>query len=206
MNLDDVERFRELDPAAMLDKIETLPDQLEAAWKMGQELPLDAVVGLRHIVIAGMGGSAIGGDLLTAYTSRHIRTPIVVWRDYDLPAFAAGPESLLIASSHSGNTEEVLSSFEKGMSQGVTILAVTTGGELGRRAQRSGAALWRFDHPGPPRTAVAYSFGLLLAAVHRLGVIADPSAELADAVSAMRKQQARLRPDVRAVHNPATRL
>jgi len=65
MNLDDVERFRELDPSAMLNKIDTLPDQLEAAWKMGHELPLVPVVRLRHIVIAGMGGSAIGGDLLT---------------------------------------------------------------------------------------------------------------------------------------------
>ncbi|HKZ54303.1 MAG TPA: bifunctional phosphoglucose/phosphomannose isomerase [Anaerolineales bacterium] len=206
MNLDDVERFRELDPSAMLNKIDTLPDQLEAAWKMGHELPLVPVVRLRHIVIAGMGGSAIGGDLLTAYSSRHARAPIVVWRDYDLPAFAAGPETLLIASSHSGDTEEVLSSFEKGISQGVTIMAVTTGGELGRRARRSGVALWRFDHPGPPRTAVAYSFGLLLAAVHRLGVIADPSEELADAVSAMRRQQAHLRAEVRAVQNPAKRV
>ena len=81
MNLDDLDRFREFDCDDMLSKIDGLPDQLQAAWALGQSLPLPEVGKIRHVVIAGMGGSAIGGDLLKAYTTPLISVPVVVWRD-----------------------------------------------------------------------------------------------------------------------------
>ena len=206
MNLDDLERFRQLDPQDMLGHIDGLPDQLERAWALGAGQALPKWRGVRCVVVAGMGGSAIGGDLAAAFAAPLASVPVVLWRGYDLPAFARGPETLVIASSHSGGTEETLSAFARAGQAGTLRLAVTTGGELATRAEAEGVPLWRFEHRGQPRAAVGFSFALTLAALARLGLIADPAAEVADAVQAMRAQQKGLAASVPAARNPAKRM
>ncbi len=206
MNLDDLALFRQLDSQDIIAQINNLPDQLENAYKLGMRLPLANFHDLKVVVIAGMGGSAIGADLVAAYISRECPVPIIVHRDYGLPAFASGPGALVIASSHSGNTEETLSAFEVGLARGCSLLAISTGGKLERMAAQNQVNAWRFEHNHAPRTAVGFSFGLLLAVFHRLGLIADPSKDLDEALHAMRNAQMSLRPDVPVVHNPAKRM
>jgi glucose/mannose-6-phosphate isomerase len=206
MNLDDYASFSEIDPQDMLAEIDGLPKQLRIAWGLGQEQPLPALGHIRQVVIAGMGGSAIGADLLTAYIAPNCPIPVFVHRNYDLPAWASGQETLVIASSHSGNTEETLSSFECALANDCRILAITTGGELASRANQSGVTLWSFNHSGQPRAAVGYSFGLLLAIFARLGLVPDPANELSAAVTAMHIQQEKLRAQVPATKNPAKRM
>ena len=206
MNLDDLDRFRELDPQGMLAHIDGLPDQLEAAWAQGLTHELPVWKGIRGVVVCGMGGSAIGADLLAAYLAPQASVPIHVWRNYDLPAYVHGRDMLVVASSHSGNTEEVLSAFEMAQGRDVRLLAISTGGELLRRAQSVGAPAWRFEHRGQPRAAVGFSFGLLLAALVRLGLAADQAAAVKAAAAAMRAQAAILRAEVPVVSNPAKRM
>ena len=205
MDLNNAQAFKDLDPEEMLSHIDGLPDQLEGAWKLGNSLPLPAWSGIERVVITGMGGSAIGADLLVAYAEAFCSVPVLVHRDYVLPGWAKGPKTLVIASSHSGNTEETLSAFADATQKGCTRLAIATGGALAKAAQDTGAALWTFDHRGQPRAAVGFSFGLLLAAFTRLGLIPDPSEELAEAVQAMRLQQAHIKADVPVTQNPAKR-
>lgn len=206
MNLDDLELFDKLDSERMAQAIDGLPDQLWSAWQLGQEQALPAYGQIDRVVIAGLGGSAIGADLLKAYSAPSASVPIEVWRNYELPAYAKGPETLVIASSHSGNTEETLSAFDAAQSSGASILAVTTNGELKRRAEEAKTGLWVFEHDGQPRAAVGFSFGLLLVALSRLGLIEDPEEELADAVEEMKRQQKRLTADVPVAQNPAKRM
>lgn len=206
MNLDDLDRFGRLDPAGMLQQIEGLPGQLAAAWEMGSALKLSAGDPPHQAVLAGMGGSAIGADLVAAYAAPLAPIPVIIWRDYGLPAWARGPETLVVVSSHSGNTEETLSAYAAARAVQARLLAITTGGELARRAAVDGVDVWRFEHPGQPRAAVGFSFGLVLAAMHRLGVLSDPAAEVAEAVAAMRAQQSRLQAHIPAANNPAKRL
>ena len=206
MNLDDLDRFRELDPDHMLDKIDSLPGQLESAWTLGNSLTPPSAHSPRQVVIAGLGGSAIGADLIAAYVAPLCTVPITVWRDYDLPAYAAGPETLVIASSHSGNTEEVLSAFDAAKETKASRMVITSGGELASRAEAEGVDVWRFPNEGPPRTAVGYSFGLLLALLTRLGLIPDPAAEVANAAQAMRSQQEKFVAATPVVRNPAKRM
>lgn len=206
MNLNDLDRFKELDPENMIGHINGLPDQLAEAWKLGNKLELTKWRGIQQVVVAGMGGSAIGADLLAAYAEPYLGASILTHRDYGLPAWAKGKETLVICSSHSGNTEETLAAFEAAKAAGCRILAVTTGGKLAEDAKKSKVALWVFDHKGQPRTAVGYSFGLLLAAVARLKLIPDPGAELTDAVVAMKDQQVSLLPEVRDTSNSSKRM
>jgi len=153
-----------------------------------------------------MGGSAIGADLAAAYLADQLKVPMVVHRDYGLPAFCVGNDSLVIISSHSGNTEETLNALQSGLERGCRILALCTGGKLAAAARQAGFPVWTFDHPGQPRAAVGYSFGLLLAAFSRLALLPDPGAELANALEAMRQLQESLRADIPVVRNPAKRL
>lgn len=206
MNLEDLARFRALDTEGMMRHIYNLPDQLAQAWDLGQSLSLPESEGLRYILIAGMGGSAIGADLLAAYAGPLCPLPIMVHRDYDLPAWARGPQTLVIASSHSGNTEETLSAFEQARERGCRTLVLTTGGRLAQLGAESGAPVWRFEHSGQPRSAVGFSFGLLLAALFRMALLPDPTLELHEALHAMRNQQTNLLPEVPVAFNPAKRL
>ncbi len=150
MNLDDLERFKQLDTQNMLAEIDGLPAQLQRAWELGQSLPLQGVENrnFSRVVITGMGGSAIGGDLLAAWAASQASIPVVVHRDYGLPAFAHGAETLVVASSHSGNTEETLDAFATAFENGCTSIAITTGGALAENAAAHDATTWIFKHEG----------------------------------------------------------
>jgi len=209
MNLDDLDQMKKLDPQNMLGEIDGLPDQLAQAWALGQTQPCEGLEpsqsSFQRVVISGMGGSAIGADLLAAYAAPFCPVPISVHRDYDLPAFARGAETLFIASSHSGNTEETLSSYKAARENGCRIVAMCTGGKLAELAQADNVPLWLFTHTGQPRAAVGFSFGLLLALFTRLGLLPDQSSAVAGAVTAMKTQQDHLRAEVPAANNPAKR-
>ena len=98
MNLDDLASFDQLDRSRMIDHIDDLPQQLKRAWEAGSVLSLPDLAGIQRIVVAGMGGSAIGADLLAAYVAANSTLPIIVWRNYELPAFAQQAGTLLVAS------------------------------------------------------------------------------------------------------------
>lgn len=205
MNLDDLAYFKKLDTQNMLAEIDGLPDQLQMAWDLGFTQPLPDLKDIQSIVITGLGGSAIGADLVTASVSSSIRVPVTVHRDYGLPACARGKQTLVICSSHSGNTEETLDSFESALKNDCSIIVISTGGELAKRAGAKNIPIWRFSHEGQPRAAVGFSFGLLLSLFMRLRLIPDPSKDVAEAIAALKKSQEHLRADVPAAHNPAKR-
>ncbi len=209
MNLDDYISFKQIDPQDIITLIDHLPDQLETAWQLGQVLDLPAWEGLSQIVVTGLGGSAIGADLLAAYIAPRSRLPLVLLRDYELPAWASGPHTLVIASSFSGNTEETLAAFQQATMNRCRRIAITSGGALAQAARDTEAALWSFDHNGPPRTAVAFSFGLLLAALARLGLLEEQASienDVCEAVEVMRQQGQLLSIEVPTSRNPAKRL
>jgi glucose/mannose-6-phosphate isomerase len=207
MILDDLQAMKKIDTQDMLGSIDRLPDQLEEAWKAAQSFPLpDALRNARQIVITGMGGSAIGGSLLTAYAAPLANVPITVRRDYGLPAWARGPETLVIASSYSGNTEETLSAYQAARENKCSLLALATGGRLAEAAAKDGVPLWKFDYRGQPRAAVGYTFALPCAVLARLGLMPDPAADVAAAAGAMRAQMSEIGADVPSERNPAKQL
>ena len=206
MNLDDLERMRSLDPGGMLARIDELPDQLERAWGRVRSQTLPKASEVRHVVFAGMGGSAIGADLACVHARSDSTASLTVWRDYGIPAWVREETSLVVVSSHSGNTEESLAAYRKAHAAGARLVAFTSGGELEQEAARQGHPVWPIEHPGPPRAAVGYSFAYALGLLSRLGLMPDPSSALARAVAAMREQAAHLTAGSPVVHNPAKRM
>jgi glucose/mannose-6-phosphate isomerase len=205
MNLDDLDFFKQLDTLNMLHEIDNLPDQLASAYQLGMQLDLPDWTDVRQVVIAGMGGSAIGADLLASYCASLASIPVFVHRDYGLPLFARGAGTLVICSSHSGNTEETLDAFEAARITDCRILTISTGGELAKRAQENNVPLWIFEHSGQPRAAVGFSFGLLLAMFQRLEFLLDQKEAVDDALAFMKRSQERIKADIPTVKNPAKR-
>jgi glucose/mannose-6-phosphate isomerase len=203
MNLDDLEYFKKNDKLNMLGEIDNLPNQLASAYQLGMQYDLPDWKEVKQVVIAGMGGSAIGADLLASYCAPLAPIPVFVHRDYGLPFFARGAETLVICSSHSGNTEETLDAFEAAHATGCRMIVVSTGGELAKRAKENNSPLWTFEHSGQPRAAVGFSFGLLLAMFQRLGFIPDQTEALENALASMKRSQERIKANVPTVKNPA---
>jgi glucose/mannose-6-phosphate isomerase len=218
IDLNDFQRFPEIDSQGMLSHALNLPQICLDAWELGARqyprLELSERWGVergysrwaRQIVVTGMGGSAIGGDLLSTLVADECPCPILVHRGYGLPAFVYGPEALVIGCSHSGNTEETLSAFEQAHKRGTSLLAITTGGELARLADEWGAPVIRYVYDSQPRAALGYPFILLVSLLCQLGLAADKGDDLAEAAEVMRSWQTELGPEVPLAYNPAKRL
>jgi len=206
MNFDDLNIYPQLDPDGMLPAIIDLPHQLQVGWESVKNLPLPDIRQPRAIVICGMGGSAIAGDFVTAYTSSESSIPVTVLRDYDLPAWAAGRDVLVVASSHSGNTEETLSTYRQAVERQCSRLVITTGGQLLEIASNEGAPVWKFNHHGQPRAAVGFSFIYLLGLMTRLGLITDPSQDIQETIEVLNQQAALFDITSPVSNNPAKRM
>lgn len=202
MLLNNYAHFQEIDTENFIAEIDRLPDQLAAAWSLGQTLPLPEMDDVKQIVIAGMGGSATAADLIETYVRSACSLPIYLVRDYNLPAFARGPETLFVACSHSGNTEETLVVFDAAVQTGCTVMTISTGGEL---SQKASALHWIFSYKDQSRMAVGYLFGLLLALFARLSLIPLEMADIPQTVADLKSVQRYLRTDVIAEKNPAKR-
>jgi glucose/mannose-6-phosphate isomerase len=207
MNLDDLQAIATLDDDHMLDRIMELPDQCGAAWQQTETLAFPPrYAGIEHLVIVGMGGSAIGGTLLQGLVSDECDVSITIVRDYSLPAFVAGSDCLVIACSYSGNTEETLSSFQQALNRDARVIAITTGGRLSELAGDAGAPVVRFSYQSQPRAALGYSFVLLLGTVHRLGLIPDYAEDVAEAVAVMEAWQQEVAVEMPTAENAAKQL
>ena len=165
------EALRIVDEGKMLGDMEDLGRHWRHATEIAQAADLaDDLRGARQIVLAGMGGSAIGGDLLAATVGAEIGIPVIANRGYDLPAFV-GPDTLVIAASYSGNTEETLSVVEQAQKVGAKLLCVTTGGELLRACRDDNLPHIAIPTGLQPRCGVLYLFTPVLTALARLGYI-----------------------------------
>jgi glucose/mannose-6-phosphate isomerase len=205
-DLDDLIIYPKIDLSNMLAELVGLPDQLQRAWKMGFDHDLPENKNISSLVITGMGGSAIAAEILAAYVSEHCSIPIHVLREYQLPAWANGKKVLIVASSHSGNTEEVLSVIHQAVERNCSLMAITTGGKLSKFAQDNSFPVWKFTHAGQPRSAVGYSFGFLLAMCARLKLIPAQELVLESAINAMQKMIQSINIDVPVKNNPAKRM
>jgi len=202
--IESVERIRAADPGNMLDRIKDLPKQVRDAWTIARAAQLPPAHGdVRNITVAGMGGSAIGGDLAAALLAGELKVPMNVHRDYGLPAYV-GRDSLVIASSYSGNTEESLSSFEEAQRRGARVLVLTTGGKIAELARAAKYPVITFSYPAQPRAALGYSLGLVLGALTRLGFVRDLSSDIDAALADVAKLEERVHEGART--NDAKKL
>ena len=185
----DAPSFRSIDPEDMLGAILGLPEQIDQAKRIALSVPFGGLRGRKFssLVIAGMGGSAIGGDFLRALYEPTLTVPVTVIRDYQLPGYV-DENTLVFAASNSGKTEETLSCYEQARRAKCTIVAFTTGGTLGQDASDDGTLLVTFPGGLQPRAALGYSFIPLIVASARLGILPEILLDEIDEASAVLRQ------------------
>ncbi len=205
-DLDSPGLYASLDPTGLLERMQDLARQCEVAWSRAKALRIpEGWTPIDKVVICGMGGSAIVGDLVADLASSQRTVPVTVVRDFRLP-FHVDQRSLVIACSYSGNTEETLSLYQQAVRDDARVLAVAGGGWLAEDANARGNPLLRLDIHGEPRGAVGYSLMLILGALHRLGLVITTEQELRAMVDALRQQASRLEARVPTRDNPAKQL
>ena len=190
----------------MLERIHEVPRQCQQAWQAATSFDLPADYSeVDKVVILGMGGSAIGGDLVRCLAVSEAGLPILVHRDYELPAFV-DDRTLVIVSSYSGNTEETLSSFEQALKTGSKKLAITTGGKLKEMAAENDIPVFVIDYKAQPRAALGFSFLPLLCFLQRLGFLSDKTADVTEMVVVLEGLSVRINEEVSLSNNPAKQL
>jgi glucose/mannose-6-phosphate isomerase len=187
----------------MLGLIEQMPKHLTDGRRRGRMSGLPRFTP-KQIAVCGVGGSAIGGDILCEWLSSMAEVPCRVNRDYTLPPHV-NKDTLLIVASYSGNTEESLSMLEDARKKRAKIVAISSGGQLAKICESESIPLARLPSGLVPRSTLGYMFGTMVGILERSGV-APPDKQMEETVRILEKQIARCGPTVSTQDNPAKKL
>jgi len=206
-------RVAELDAEDMLGAIAGLPGQLTEGYAVARAClaggSVEAGVAAlparpTGLAVCGMGGSAIGGDLVLACVP-HIPVPSIVVRGYELPAWV-GPQTLVVAASYSGDTEETLSCAAAALARGCRPVCVTSGGRLSAFATEQELPLIAIPGGRQPRASVGYLSAPLLAVLEAAGLCAAVQPDLDEAVQLLHAGATELAPEAGRTAEPAKEL
>ena len=192
----------EMTAEQMMEYLYSLPEQFARSLELDLTYVSRYKRDYRNIVVSGMGGSAIGGDILRVYAANKAKVPITVVRDYSIPAFV-DQHTLFLAASYSGNTEETLSAYNQAREQGASIICVTTGGKLKAMAEQDGYAVVEIPAGLVPRAATGYLFAPLALLLEELGIVDNVRPELHETVEVLQGMREQLHPGVAAGSNQA---
>jgi glucose/mannose-6-phosphate isomerase len=198
--LDDVANIVKVDKHGMLKLIGALPDEM--ATLLDRPVPrLHGLEGHTNIVFSGMGGSGIVGDIIRSWLGPKAGIPFFVNRGYDIPPFV-GHGTLFLAVSFSGNTAETLSSFDRAIAKHCTVVALSSGGKLEKRAKEEGVPFYRLEAPEgtAPRAALGHMLVPLAQVLEAAGLVKARS-ELEEAVAVLRYLRGRIGPNVPCKYN-----
>lgn len=194
------------DSMGFVDAVAGLPEQLavahEAAGEALRTVTLPDADSIRNIVVLGMGGSGIAGDVLAAVTNGVLPVPVTVLKQYRTPRFV-GPGTLAFAVSYSGGTEETLSMARGAVDAGATLVTVSSGGEL---AELPSAMHFPCPPGLMPRAALGALVAPLFVTLYRMGLVPQAHALLVEAQEQLGHRRDRCRPEVTGEANPAREL
>lgn len=205
IDLDNVEALHTLDAADMLGAVTSLPEHCRAAYDAAVSLDLPPAEGVTAVAFCGMGGSAVAGDVLRVVFRDRLRVPVDVVRGHELPAFA-GPHTLVVVSSYSGNTSETLAAFREALARGCRVVAVTSGGTLGIEMAEAGLPVVPVPSGFQPRAALGYLGFSALGALEAMGLLPPLADDVDETVTELRALADRLGPRSPADANPAKAL
>ena len=146
--------------------------QLQEAMNIGESIPRQDTQPFHHVLITGLGGSGIGGTIVSEIVSEKCPAPVTVNKDYFLPAFVS-PHTLVIVSSYSGNTEETIQAMETALRKKAKVVCITSGGRIAELAQKHNCLLVTLPGGLPPRACLGYSLTQLFYILHAYGLVSD---------------------------------
>jgi glucose/mannose-6-phosphate isomerase len=181
MDLEKVEDFRKVDSMGVAEALTLFPEQIKTSWEqaVSSDIPQFSP---SAVVVSGMGGSSNAAKIIQGLYEGELKIPFLVHNDYVLPAWV-NQETLVVGNSYSGNTEETLSGIEAAKKVGAKVLGIATGGKIGemiKSGEIAGAVVTSgsTNPPNFPKSGLGVSFGALLGALVKAGVLTTPQDEL----------------------------
>lgn len=172
--LDDRLKIKEIDPDGALASAESIADQVKQVWEEQDQIDLSGHRDIANIVVAGMGGSALGADFIRHLYKEELSVPLEICKDYTLPNYV-GKNTLVILSSYSGGTEETLSCAKEAESKEAMIAVITSGGKLEQLAKEKNYSRYiinpKFNPSNQPRMATAYNIVAMMLMLKKVGLI-----------------------------------
>jgi glucose/mannose-6-phosphate isomerase len=206
VDLDDPSQVRSHDPGGMLSAIGALADHCRKGYAIGAAATsLPDLADIRSVVFCGMGGSAVAGDVLRSVFRDRLGIPVEVNRSPELPEHA-GPHSLVVASSYSGNTSETLAAFREATRRGCRAIVVTSGGTIADEATANGVPVVMVPGGFQPRAALGWLAFSGLGALEAAGLLPPLAEDVDEAASEVDGRAAACGPDVPVADNEAKRL
>lgn len=182
--LDNLDEIKRIDNSGMLSFCVEAPKHYAEAAKMAKEVSI-SYPKPQTIIISGMGGSAIGGELLKDWARDKIAVPIEVCRDYSLPAYA-NKNTLVFVVSYSGETEESLSTFLDTIKRKCMIVCISSGGVLHEFAEKLNVPCLRVPSGMAPRATLPYLFVPLPILLNKIGLVSDVTSEISETIKILR--------------------
>ena len=203
--LDQQDKIKEIDKSNMLGDMLETPDYCRDAIKRAKQVNVPEEVTPKNIVVVGMGGSAIGGEILRDWLRDTLPIPIQVCRNYTLPAYV-NKDTLVFVNSYSGNTEETLSAFLAATQRNCTVATVTSGGQLESFCKKLQVPHTIIPKGLQPRVALPYNFFPFPVLMEKMGIISNIDNELEEAIRTLEKAAKANAPDIATESNKAKQL
>lgn len=214
--LDRLEEVEKIDKSGMLKICMKMPEHCRDAiqrakgTKIPKKVKVSEKITIRykrpqHIIITGMGGSAIGGEILRDWLRDRTSIPIEVCRDYVLPAYA-NKDTLVFALSYSGNTEETLSAFVEAINRGCMVIAVTSGRHLLSFSEKLGIPYVKIPRGMQPRAAIPYLFFPLPFLMEKMGILSNIEKETEEALLVLEELSREMAPQTPTKKNLSKKL
>ncbi len=195
--LDELEEVKRIDKSDMLERCMKTPEYSEDAIQLAKKITIPSEVKIsektsikygnpRHIIIAGMGGSAIGGEMLRDWLRDESPLPIIICRDYYLPAYA-DENTLVFIISYSGNTEEALNAFADAIHRKCMTITITSGGHLLSFSKKLQIPHITIPTGLPPRVAIPYLFFPLPILMEGMGVLKNKREEFEEVIKILKR-------------------
>lgn len=195
VDLNNTEELKKLDPKDIIGSTQLLPKQFIEAWREIQALSFPPITGITNIVFCGMGASIYGGLVVKALLGPQFPYPVEVVSDYHLPVFV-NESSLVVLTSYSGTTEEVLSCAKEAISKKAKTVVLTKGGPLAEFARTNNVPAYIFDgkwNPASvPRVGNGYTILGLIGLLHKVGIVKVDEAQIQKAVDFLSGQVERI--------------
>jgi len=197
--LDNTEKIKLVDKSGMIDFAINAAHHYSEAAKVADRIAVDFPKPA-NIVVAGLGGSAIGGDVMKDWAKNQLKVPIEVSREYQLPAYA-GKKTLVLICSYSGDTEETLGSFLDALKRGCMTYCISSGGALIKYAKKHKVPYLQVPGGMPPRAALPYMLVPLLVFMEKMGLVKGVKVELSEAIGLLEKVSQENGPDTPTCDN-----
>ncbi len=176
MAANDDEKLLEYDKSSYIKDLEEFPYHIMDGYGLASDIKVDKK-GVNKIIVAGMGGSGMPGDILETYMKKNSKTPVFVNKNYTLPMYA-DKETLLFVVSYSGNTEETIEAFREGLRKGCQIVAISAGGKLKELAALHKKTYLAIPADKQPRAMIGYLFFSILSTLVKYGILRDMKKEV----------------------------